>query len=75
MSQIPKDPITVKAAAAMLGCCESHVRLLLSQDKLVGHKVTHFAWLVSLRSVLKYDRHSSGRGRPRAGRKKNLARG
>lgn len=48
---IDENYCTVSEAAEMIGCTKNHVRLLLTQKKLRGGKITERLWLVEKKHV------------------------
>jgi excisionase family DNA binding protein len=62
----PREPITVKQAAAILDCTEAHVRLLITRGRIEAKPFGH-VYLVNAASVAQYLKHERqpGKGRPR----------
>jgi len=57
--------ITVEEAAEIIGCTRPHVRFLLGEESIVGHKLSDRVWLVEKKSAQAYARKPQKRGRPR----------
>ena len=62
---IDEKLISVTEAAAIIGCTTAHVRLLLSEGKLVGQKIHARSWIVDRDSAKAYSRIEQTVGRPK----------
>ena len=57
--------ISVKTAAKMINCAESHVRRMLRDGVLSGRKITQNAWLVDAESAKHIAKTPANVGRKR----------
>ena len=68
---IDENYCTVSEAAEMIGCTKNHVRLLLTQGKLRGGKITERLWLVEKKHVAEIAKNPHKKVRPRGDRPKS----
>lgn len=67
---LQKNWITVKEAAERIGCTVQHVRHLVRDNQIEGHKMTERLVVLHLPSVEKYCSLKKTVGRPRISEKK-----